>query len=53
MATDPNKAALLEQVTIDATIRPTAPSNENRDARIAALEVVTEDHETRIAALEV
>ena len=52
MATDANKARLLEQVAIDATIRPISPSNENRDTRITALETTVADHETRIEALE-
>lgn len=52
MATDPIKAQLVEQRAIDTTIRPVAPSNANRDERIAALETEVADHESRIDSLE-
>lgn len=52
MAADPIKAQVNEQLAIDAVIRPVAPSNANRDERLATLESVTADHESRIDVLE-
>ena len=52
MATDVQKSQLLEQAAIDSSIRPIAPSNANRDARLAVLETESADYVARITVLE-
>ena len=52
MATDPNKALLVQQEALTNQIKANAPTNDNLDTRLTAAEATIVDHEDRIVVLE-